>query len=73
MPFTFCRRIETGPNLKERVAIQRAAREAVEASIAAGVPMQVLSTILTVTIWIRLLGFHYFRYFRYFRSPPINK
>ena len=38
-PFTFNRRIATGPNLRERVAIQRAAREAAEASIAAGDPM----------------------------------
>jgi len=38
-PFTFNRRIATGPNLRERVAIQRAAREAAEASIAAGDPI----------------------------------
>ena len=39
VPFTFCRRIETGPNLKERVAIQKAAREAAEASLAAGIAL----------------------------------
>ena len=38
-PFTFCRRIDVGPSLAERVAIHRQAREALEQSQALGVPL----------------------------------
>lgn len=38
-PFTFCRRIDVGPSLAERVAIQRQARETVQQLHAMGVPL----------------------------------
>lgn len=37
-PFTFCNRIEVGPSLAERVAIQRQERQALEQSLALGIP-----------------------------------
>ncbi|KAI9565671.1 hypothetical protein GHT06_009463 [Daphnia sinensis] len=37
-PFTFCNRIDVGPSLAERVAIQRQERQALEESLALGIP-----------------------------------
>uniref|UniRef100_A0A0P6G366 F-box/WD repeat-containing protein n=1 Tax=Daphnia magna TaxID=35525 RepID=A0A0P6G366_9CRUS len=37
-PFTFCNRIDIGPSLAERVAIQRQERQALEESLALGIP-----------------------------------
>ena len=40
-PFTFCRRIEVGPSLAERVEIRRQTEEALRQAQALGVPMYV--------------------------------
>ena len=39
VPFTFCRRIDVGPSLRERVAIRQQAQEALREAQAQGVPL----------------------------------
>lgn len=43
MPFTFCRRIDVGPSIAERVAIRQQEQEALRQSQALGVPVCVTS------------------------------